>query len=140
MKLNVTIEVIKLEDLRQSDASRLPKELQTSLRKMPPAECCNKSILFIDNFPPKIIDSKIVHRYFPMLSPYTFQEALALLRDCGNLIMKRGPNCVRWSGHEFLDRGKTWSPSPHDILSQQKEWYVHSEIKSDPPQTEFPSL
>lgn len=140
MKLNVTVEIIGLDTIRPSDIRNLPKDLQMSLQKMPQVEHASKSILIVDAFPPKIIDNKAISRYFPMTVERSFGEAVALLRDCDNLVMKRGSTHVRWTGHEFLDRGKTWSPTPHDILSQKKEWYVYSEVKSDSPQTELPSF
>lgn len=140
MKLNVTVEIKELSNMRPSDIRQLPREVQDKLAKMPSAEHESKAILFVDSFPAKIIDTRSVHRYFPMLVARTFSEAVALLRDCDSLLMKRGPHCVRWTGHEFLDRGKTWSPTPNDILSDKKEWYVYSKDQSDQTQAELPQL
>ena len=140
MKLTVTVEILPVDTLRASEICRFPKDLQETLKKLPKMEGPHKSILIIDGFPPKLIDNKAISRYFPMTVERTFGEAVALLRDCDNLVMKRGPNHVRWTGHEFLDRGKTWSPNPHDILSQKKEWYVYSKDQPDQTQTEFPAI
>lgn len=140
MKLNVTVEILELHTLRPSEFRNLPPDLQRTLQKMPQAEYVSKSVMTVNGFPPKLIDNKAIARYFPMTVARTFGEAVALLRDCGNLVMKRGPNHVRWSGHEFLDRGKSWSPTPHDILSQQKEWYVYSKDQSGQAETELPNL
>ena len=140
MKLNVTVEIVGLDTLRQSDIRNLPKDLQQTLQKMPQVEHASKSILTIDGFPPKLIDNKAISRYFPMAVERTFGEAVALLRDCDNLVMKRGPNHVQWTGHEFLDRGKTWSPTLHDILSQRKEWYVYSKDQPNQESSEFPNV
>lgn len=140
MKLNVTVEITPLDSLRPSDIRKFHKDLQETLQRMPAVEHTSKSILTIDGFPPKLIDNKAISRYFPMTVERTFGEAVALLRDCDNLVMKRGANHVQWTGHEFLDKGKTWSPTPHDILSQKKEWYVYSKDQPDQTQTEFPEI
>ena len=140
MKLTVTVEIIGLDTLRPSDVRELPRSLQETLQKMPAVEHITKSILIVDGFPPKLIDNKAISRYFPMTVERSFGEAVALLRDCDTLIMKRGSNHVRWTGHEFLDRGKTWSPTPHDILSQKKEWYVYSKDQPDQEEAKFPQI
>ena len=54
--------------------------------------------------------------------------------------MTRGPKPVQLTGHEFLERGMTWSPTPHDILSQQKEWYVYSKDQPNQESSEFPNV
>lgn len=143
MKLNVTVNISRIDTLRPSDIRNLPKDLQQTLQKIPQAEYISKSILWIDHFPPRLIDNKAVYRYFPMLVGRPFREAIALLRDCDNLYMVNGNLRVSWSkiNNTFLDsNGNDWVPSPDVILSDEEDWYVHSEIKSDPPKTEFPPL
>lgn len=143
MKQTVTVEVIKLEDLRPSEISRLPKEMNVALQKMPAAEYNFKSILFVDSFPPRIIDTRSVHRYFPMLMPRTFTEAVALLRDCDNLSMSRGSLRVQWHKElkSFIDQdGDMWCPGPDDVLSNQQEWYVNSKAEPDQTQAEFAAI
>lgn len=140
MKQTVTVELIKLEDLKPSDLRKLPKKMQESLQAMPAAEHNIKSILFVDDFPPRIIDSRSVHRYFPMLMPRTFTEAVALLRDCDNLFMSRGSLRVQWHKElkSFIGQdGEMWCPGPDDVLSNQQEWYVNSNAQPDPKKAEM---
>lgn len=141
MKQQITVEI--LPATRVLAVSRLPSELRETIVKMPPAERETKSVLWIDGFPPKLMDNKAISRYFPMFVGRTFQDAIALLRDCDNLYMIKGDLRVTWSkvNGVFLDgRGNDWSPSPDVILSDKEEWYVYSEVKSDSSKAEFPSL
>ena len=143
MKLTITVEIVGLDTLRPSDIRNLPKDLQMTLQKMPQAEHLSKSIIQVEHFPPRLIDNKAVYRYFPMLVGRPFREAIALLRDCDNLYMVNGDLRVSWSkiNNVFLDgAGRDWVPSPDIILSDKEDWYVHSEVKSDSPQTELPPL
>lgn len=143
MKLQITVKVIALTDLRSEDFSRLPKDTLSAINRMPATEKANRSLLSIDTFPPRIIDTKTVNRYFPMLVPRTFQEALALLRDCDNLYMCRGGLQISWSklNYAFLDNaGNTWTPGPDVILSNKEEWYVYSKNQSDQAEAGFPDL
>jgi hypothetical protein len=143
MKLNVTVEIHRLDTLRPSDIRKLPRNMQETLQKIPQADQLNKSILYVDKFPPRLIDNKAVYRYFPMLVARSFREAIALLRDCDNLYMVKGGLRVSWSkiNNVFLDgAGRDWSPTPDMILSDNEDWYVYSEVKSDPPQAEFPTF
>lgn len=144
MKLNVTVEVLSATAVLGLPGSRLPRDTRSTIEKMPQAERETKFVLWVDNFPPRIIDCKAVSRYFPMLVERTFQEAIALLRDCDNVYMA-GPGGlqVSWSKIQqtFLDgNGNDWVPSPALILSEEKRWYVYSKVKSDSSQTEFPNV
>lgn len=144
MKLQITVEIIALNEIGTYRMRKLPQELCDTVAKMPPTERETKSILFVDTFPPRLIDNKAVHRYFPMLVGRTFQEALTLLRDCDKLYMARGAGLkITWSerNHAFLDNnGNDWVAGPDVILSQEKEWYVYSEDKSDQTQAELPDF
>lgn len=143
MILKITVNVIALNDLTSEVRNRLPKDTLKAITNMPATEKASRSLLFIDTFPPRIIDTKTVNRYFPMLVPRTFQEALVLLRDCDNLYMCRGGLTISWSklNYAFLDNsGNTWTPGPDVILSNKEEWYVYSKNQSDQTQTEFPPL
>ncbi len=143
MKINLTVNILRVESLRPSDFRTLPQDLQNTLSKMPQTEGLNKSILFVDSFPPKLIDNKAVKNYFPMLVERTFHEALALLSHCDNLTMSRGPLSIYW--HKglltFIDQdGEVWCPSPEDLLSNQPEWYVNSQTESNQKKAEFPDI
>lgn len=143
MKLNVTVEITGLDTLRPSDIRNLPKDLQQTLQKMPQAEHFNKSIMRIDGFPPKLIDNKAISRYFPMVVPRTFQEALVLLRDCDNLYMARSNLRIHWSRNSkvfLLENGDYWTPGIDVILSEEKEWYVYSKDQPDQESPEFPNV
>jgi len=143
MKLTVTVNLIRVDTLRPSDIRALPREMQDTLSKMPQAEGLNKSILFMDSFPPKLIDNKAVSRYFPMLVERTFQGAVALLQHCDNLTMSRGPLKIYWNKGllSFVDQdGDVWCPSPADVLSDKEEWYVNSKVEPNQTQAELPPL
>lgn len=143
MKLQITVEIIPLDTLRPSDHRRYPN-IQETLKKMPAAEHASKSILIVDGFPPRLIDNKGIHRYFPMYVARTFAEAVALLRDCDNLFMVRGAGLkVTWSrdDHRFKDNnGNDWVAGPNDILSDKKEWYVYSKNQPHQAEAEFPQI
>jgi len=130
MKLTVTVEVIRLEDLPARRHAALPEETKLAISKMPFSEKGNRSLLFVESFLPRIIDNKAVSRYFPMLVPRTFQDALGLIKENPNLYLGRaGGLKVYWLAErqEFLNGdGVAWIPSPAVILSDKEEWYVHS--------------
>ena len=143
MKLNVTVNLVRVDTLRPSDIRALPREMQDTLSKMPQAEGLKKSILFVDSFPPKLIDNNAVPRYFPMLIERTFQGAVALLQHCDNLIMTRGPLTIFWHKgiNSFVDQdGDVWCPSPADVLSDKEEWYVNSKNQPDQESPKFPHI
>ena len=143
MKLQITIEIVSAKDISNSFRN-IPREMMATLGSMPDTEKDTKSVIFVESFPPRLIDNKAIHRYFPMLVARTFRDALALLRDCDNLYMARGAGLkVSWSklNNTFLDKnGSDWVPSPEVILSDKEEWYVYSEVKSDQKEAKFPDF
>lgn len=141
MKVNVTVKILRVDQLHTFELNDLSYETQQTLRKMPEGERMTKSLLFIDSFPCRIVDNKAISRYFPMFIPRTLQDAVALIRDCDSLVMQRDAVHVRWTGYEFLTRdGKTWSPKPDDILSNKEEWYVYSETEQGQAETKLPNF
>jgi len=144
MKLTVTVEVIGLEDLSARRHAALPEEMKLTISKMPFSEKGNKSLLFVESFLPRIIDNKAVSRYFPMLVPRTFQDALGLIKENPDLYLERaGGLKVYWVAehHKFLDNGGvTWIPSPAVILSDKEEWYVNSKVEPNQTETKIPKL
>lgn len=144
MKLMLTVEIRPITDLTShGELSKLPKDIQLAITKMPATERNTRSLLWVEGFPPRIIDSKTVSRYFPMTVARTFQDALQLLRSSGTLRMSDGSVRIYWSekNKAFLDQnGADWVPTPDQILSTKEVWYVDSKNQPDPEEAELPRL
>lgn len=141
MKLTLTVEIIQLKDWDARRTHKLPEEVQRDIRAMDVSTQVTKSLLWIDGFPARIIDNRAVRTYFPMLTAKSFHDALKLIQNSPDLMMRKGHNHVYWTGRAFMDReDKPWSPTPEIILSEEKVWYVYSKTQQNPQEAEFPGL
>lgn len=136
MKVTLTAEVIHLTDFPTRRYNELPVDVSKALEKMPAQEKKSRSLLFIEGYEPRIIDDTTVRRYYPMALPMTFAEGVALLAKSDKLVMTRHGTTVSFNGQYYLSDGKSWVPSPRDIISQEKNWYVHPKDQPNQEKTE----
>lgn len=135
MRITLAVDIIPVTKLNNTGHWKLPKELEDSIRKMSVAIRESKSILYVEGYEPRIVDNRAVSVYYPMAVERTFTEALALIHQNANLVMTRASVTVSYVSNKYWVDGNVWSPSPRDILSQEKEWYVHQKDKSHPAKT-----
>lgn len=140
MKVTLTAEVIHITEFPTRRYSELPEDVREALNRMPAQEKKTRSLLFIEGYDPRIIDDSTVRRYYPMALPMTFADGIALLAKSDKLVMTRHGTSVSFTGQVYLSAGKPWVPSPNDIISQEKNWYVHPKNQPNQEKAEFPDI
>ena len=127
MQINADFEVHPVTDF---EFHKLPKEIKNRVDSGDYKGYLGKKDVYLvkqDGYPASLIQREDLKKFFPGLVPYTFSEALSIIKDKGGSMRQSGRAIFINDGYlEISCAGKRerWTPQVEVITSTEEVWLV----------------